>query len=228
MKKQIIGLLVILIFYWIYSMQYYKIQTKDQIFIDDLINNRILKTGDLILFKAYNNFNSIFHGSYFGHIGIVYIDPQDPSQTPMLFEANGIERVPLKSHHSKNGVFLTPLADRLKKYKGRCFLKSLAYSIDPILIKSFHQFIEFCLANFEYDYNVFSNGFKKALGIKRCDCKTDCGQIVFLCLIKLGLIDTSEYDIPRLNHLTYVCNISELINNYYCDLVEIIDHPFAY
>jgi hypothetical protein len=209
-------------------MQYYKISTEHALFVDELINSKTLKTGDLILFKAYNNFNSIFHGSYFGHVGMVYIDPNDSTKTPMLFEANGIERVPLKEHHSRRGVFLTPLVDRIKKYKGRCFWKSLALPLDKHAISDFSSFIDFCLTNFEYDYNVFSNAFKKMFGFKRCDLKTDCGQIMFLSLIKLGLIPVDEYDIPRLNHLTYVCNIEELTGNYFNKLVEVIDHPFAY
>lgn len=229
MKKLITALCIILIFYWIYSMQYYRISTEHQIFIDDLVDSKMLKTGDLILFKAYNNFNSIFHGSYFGHIGIIYIDPNDTSNTPMLFEANGIEHVPLREHHPKNGIFLTPLADRVKKYKGRCFLKPLAYPItDKHIINGFIDFINFCMKNFEYEYKVFSNSLKKLLGVKKCDNKTDCGQIVFLSLIKLGLVDMSEYDKPIMHHLLYVTGVKELKNNYYLDLIEVIDHPFAY
>ncbi len=115
------GLLILVIILWVYYLQFYKISTDYKIFVDDLQYHSFLKTGDMILFKAYNNFNSIFHGSYYGHVGIVYM----LNGTPMLFEANGIERVPLKDHHSKRGVFLTPLVDRIKKYKGRCFWKPL-------------------------------------------------------------------------------------------------------
>ena len=205
-------------------MQYYKLEVDKKIFIDDLTN---LKTGDMILFKAYNNFYSIIHGSYFGHVGLVFIDPVDSNKTPMIFEANGIDSIPLKEHHPRNGIFLTPLADRIKKYKGRCFIKRLKKPLSDIKIKEFKDFIDYAKNNFQYDYCIGKNAFKKRLGYKRCDKNTDCGQLVFLSLICLNLLDIKEYDTPIFNHLLYVNNLYGLKNNSYDDLDEIIDHPFA-
>lgn len=205
-------------------MQYYKISVDKKIFVDDLTN---VKTGDMILFKAYNNFYSIVHGSYFGHVGLVFIDPDDSKQTPMLFEANGIEHTPLKEHHPRNGIFLTPLADRIKKYKGRCFIKRLEEELSKEEVLNFKEFIQYAQNNFQYDYNLAKSAFKKRLGYKRCDKNTDCGQITFLSLICLNLLDVEEYDKPLFNHLLYVNNLYELKNNAYGELEEIIDHPFA-
>lgn len=220
-----LSLVIVIIVIWIYFMQYYKINTDEKIFVDELISNRLLKTGDLILFKAYNNFNSIVHGSYFGHIGMVYIDENN---VPMMFEANGIERVPLQEHHSKRGVFLTPLADRIKKYKGRCFWKPLNKELSDDTIKSFKSFIDYSLEHLYYDYEVIKGGFSRGLGISKCNKGTDCGQIMFLSLIKLGLISMEEYDICRFHHLKFVCSVQELLDGYkYLDLIEVIDHPFA-
>ena len=221
-----IGISVILtvIIIWIYCMQFHKISTEHRIFADDL-HSDFLKTGDMILFKAYNNFNSIFHGSYFGHVGIVYI----LNNIPMLFEANGLERVPLRDHHSKRGVFLTPLIDRIKKYKGRCFWKPLNKAVPLETIENFKHFIKYGLENFEYDYNLVTGCLKRALGISKCGKGTDCGQLVFLSLLKLGLLDMSEHETPRLHHLRYVCNVTKLQNEYrYLPLIEVIDHPFAF
>lgn len=216
-------ILIILVILWIYFMQFHKIQTEKSIFIDDLIKNNLLKTGDLILFKAYNNFNSIFHGSYFGHIGIIYIK----DGVPMLFEANGVEYMNLKNHHSKKGVFLSPVLERVNKYKGRCFLKQLDKPLSNTVTAEFEKFINYCLENVEYDYNVISGGISRWLGISKCGKNTDCGQLVFLSLIKLRLINIEEYDVPRLHHLKYVCDLERLENNSYNSLIEIIDHPFA-
>lgn len=224
-KTGLIVLFVILII-WIYTMQYSNIYLP-QIFTDELLNSPMLKTGDLILFKAYNNFNSIFHGSYFGHMGIVYIDEEDPQRIPYIFEANGAERLPLLPHHSKEGIYFTPLAARMKKYKGRCFYKELSEPLPVDTIKEFRNFIFYCLDNFKYDLAIFANGFKKYFGLKRCDSATDCGQICFLSLIKMGLLPIEEYDVPRLHHLKYVCQLKELTEGrYFRDLVEIIEHPF--
>jgi hypothetical protein len=204
-------------------MQYYSI-TCPRIFLEEAED--IFKTGDIIVFKASNNFNSIFHGSYFGHMGIVYIDPNDPTHTPMLFEANGVERMPLMPRHPTCGIFLTPLSARISKYKGRCFLKQLEEPLREDIVRQFGPFIDYCLANFQYDKNIGTSALKKYLGFKRCDSKTDCGQIVFLSLIKLGLLSIEDYDKPIFHHLLHVAKLKEVTNNYYRDLVEIVDHPF--
>lgn len=220
----ILGIIIVLVIIWIYFLQYYRIQTDEKLFVDDLIKNKLLKTGDLILFKAYDNFNSIFIGSYFGHVGVVV----EKDGEYYLFEANGIEYMHLAPHHSRTGIFLSPIADRLRKYKGRCFWKRLEAPLEEYIIDGFHEFVDYCLNTFEYDVNVFQGGFRRLLGLSKCDNKTDCGQITFLSLIKLGLIDEDEYHTPRLHHLKYVCDINKLQNNSYLDLIEIIDHPFAY
>jgi hypothetical protein len=207
-------------------MQYSKLNCPT-IFVDDLIESNALKTGDIILFKAYNNFNSIFHGGYFGHIGMVWIDPDDKSAEPYLFEANGIERVPLKPYHNPKGIFLTKLADRIKKYKGMIYLKQLNKPLALSTISDFKNFINYCLENMEYNYAVGSSGIKKGLSLERCTRKTNCGEIMFLSLIKLGLIDIELYDTRIFHHLNYVAKLQDLLKGYrYLDLIEIVDHPF--
>jgi hypothetical protein len=193
------------------------------LFLDDIINSKLLKTGDLIVFKAFNNFNSIYTSSYFGHIGIVYVE----NGIPMLFEANGIEHTPLKSHHSTHGIFLTPLADRIKKYKGRCFWKPLKFALTSDIQLQFYDFIQYALNNMYYEYNVISDGIKKGLGLEKCTNKTNCGQIVFLALLKMQLLDIAEYNTMTFNHLKKMTNIKKLKNNEYLNLIEFIDHPFA-
>lgn len=216
-----IGVIVVVIMWWIYSMQYANVYY-EKVFLDDV--KHLFKTGDLILFKASDNFNSIFHGSYFGHVGIIYMN----GDIPMLFEANGIEYMPLRPHHSKSGIFITPVASRISKYKGRCFWKQLAYPVDQEIIKGFEEFITYALENFKYDKHLFQSGFKKCLGVQKCNKETDCGSIVFLSLIKLGLIPVEEYDKNIWHHLIHVNNLTNLQNNYFKTPLEVIDHPFAY
>lgn len=206
-------------------MQIYRVKTEHRLFVDELLDNPNLKTGDLILFKAYDNWNSLVHGSYYGHIGMVFISP---TGTPMLFEANGIERTPLKEHHSKSGIFLTPLADRIRKYKGRCFWKPLNKPLSQDTIDEFEQFIKYAMSEFRYEYSVFRNAIKIYLGVKYCDKKTDCGQLVYLSLIKTKLIDIDDYEVGKLHYLRYVTGLKELSGGYkYLDIIEVYDHPFA-
>jgi hypothetical protein len=216
---------IVLIILYIYFVQFYKIDTDHKVFIEDAIENKLFKTGDIILFKASNNFNSIKTATYFGHTGVVVCYGNEV----MLFEANGIERVPLKERHNKNGMFLTPLHERVSKYKGRCFLKALNNPLDENVINLYKEFISWAIQNMYYEYNVFRSVFKKLLGMERCHNGTNCAEIVFISLIRLGLIPASEFDNNIMNHLQYVADIKTLKNGYeYSDLIELVDHPFAY
>lgn len=176
------------------------------------------KTGDLVLFHAYDNFNAVFVGSYYTHCGMVVIQ----NDIPMLFEANGIEHMTLLDHHPKNGIFYSPLIPRLQKYKGKIFVKPCLHNIDEDRIRALQDFIEYAKKNFQYDIRVFINGIKKYLGLKRCDFQTDCGQIVFLAMLCLGILPLEEYNKPIAHHLRYVVNAEG-----YGQALELKDHPFG-
>lgn len=224
----IFGIVIVALIAYIYYIQFYK-GHYPKIFLDELIDNKCLKTGDMLIFKAYNNFNSVFLGNYYGHMGIVYIDPLDPAQTPMIFEANGLETMPILNHHNKNGIFYSPLKERIQKYKGRVFIKSLNQPIPHNIDLDFKNFINYCMDNMKYEYAIIKSWIKKITGISRCSKNTNCGEIVFLSLIKLGLLPETSYDKrPSFHHVADMSNLKILQNNAYNQPVEIIDHPFAY
>ncbi len=222
--------ILILIFYS-YQMLFSDV-TFNKVFLDDLFSNKScyaskLKTGDVVVFKAQNNTNSLMTGSYYGHIGIIYVDPDDPKEEPLIFESNGIEKMPLLSHHPKNGVFLSKLYDRLKKYKGRIFIKQLNKPVEDHVNRDFKNFINYARENMSYDYDVVSSGLKKALGIEKCNNKTNCCELVFLSLIKLQLLSIEEYDKIHLHYLLYTTRVKKLHFGYcFNEMIEIIDHPF--
>lgn len=221
MTNKIIILLIIL---YVYFIQFHKRVYKKE-FLEDLISE--FKTGDIICFKAYNNFNSIPLFSYFGHVGVVYVD--DETKTPYIFEANGIENMDLKSHHNKNGIFLTPLRERVEKYKGRAFYKKLHTPLDDNLNYYFKQFINYGLENMSYDKNLFNSWINNITGARYCDRKTNCGELAFLSLIKLELLDFDKYyEKPEFHHLYQVTKLKDVNNNKYHELIEIVDYPFAY
>ena len=193
------------------------------VYIDDVLNDNVLKTGDIILFKSYNNFNSILTSSYFGHVGIVYCE----SSVPLLFEANITNNQPLKPHHNKAGIYLSPLEDRIKKYKGRCWLKPLNKELSPDAIKGFREFIDYALTNMHYEHAIASSALRKWLRLARCSNNTNCAELTFLSLIKLGLLPIEEYDKHMLHYLKYVARLENLSNGYkYLPLIGFIDHPF--
>jgi len=222
----LLGLVVFMLIVYIYSIQYYR-GVYPQVFNDELVNSGIMKTGDIICFKAYDNFNSIFTGSYFGHIGVIYVDPAEPLK-PYLFEANGIEAMKLKDHHNKSGIFFTPVQDRIAKYKGRCFYKELNKPLSSGVCSDFKSFIDYCLDTMSYDLAVVRASIKKWLGVEQCGHKTNCGELTFMCLIKMGLLPYEYHDERTLHFLKWMCNIKKLNNGYeYKELVHVIDHPFA-
>ncbi len=210
-------LIILLLVIYIYKFQYDPRSYKKE-FIDDILPT--VKTGDMILFKAANNFNSLKFISYFGHVGIVYVK----DNIPYIFEANGVECMNLLKHHNRRGVFMTPLRTRLQKYKGRTFIKRLNKPVEYDL----REFITFAEENMFYDMDIIPSFVKKITGLEKCDIRTNCGELTYLSLIKLGILDMSAYDkAPSFSYLHTVTKLSKCDNGYYYDEpVEFIDHPF--
>lgn len=195
--------------------------------LDILLKEKRFKTGDLILFKATDNFNAPFIASYYGHIGIVYVYPDDPEKTPYIFEAANPTNMALEDHENPRGIFISLLENRVKQYKGYSFYKELGNSIDPKICLEFETFINYCISNMEYDTGVVSNGIKKGLFGEKSGLKTNCGELVFLSLIKLDLLPLSSYDSPTYHHLRWMCSVENLENgNYYKEPLKIVYSPF--
>ena len=55
-------------------MELCEMKCEDKIYMEKLLNNNILKTGDLILFKSTDNLHSLLFGNYFTHVGMVIVD----------------------------------------------------------------------------------------------------------------------------------------------------------
>jgi hypothetical protein len=220
---QITGIIVIIIIIWIYWI-YLNHPTFNNITYEELKPR--FKTGDIILFHALDNINPIFIGSYFGHIGIVYVDPDDPNKIPYLFEAAGTKKMCLGKHNNPRGIFFSKLDDRLRRYKGYTFYKELSHPIDPAICRGFKNFINFAYINMYYEYNVVSSGIKKGT-IEKCSLNTNCGEIVFLSLIKLGMLSKSDYYNNTFHYLLKTAHIKDLLNGYYYnEPLYIKYHPF--
>lgn len=220
LKWEYIGIVIffiIVLVIYIYVLQFYHIDVP-KYFIDEIQ----FRTGDVILFKAQNNFNAPKIASYFTHIGVVYVRDDEV----YLFEANGIEGMNLKKHHNKNGVFLSKLYGRVSKYKGRCFLKPLiGPSISNDNIEEFEIFMKYALANMYYDTRVIRSSVGKWINGVECghDNSTNCGELAYLSLVKLGIIEKGL----TLHYLKYISELGDSGSEYkYGALVELVDHPF--
>lgn len=220
-KSTLSGFLIVLVLLIIYIYWFHVYRMKvNSVFLEDAN----FRTGDLILFRTTQNFNSLKMVNYFTHCGVVV----EIDGVPFLFEANGVEHMNLLDHHNHRGVFLSPVRERIQKYKGYCYWKRLEHPLNQEQIDNLKRFVTYALENFYYDTNISTVALKNVLGLRKCDANTNCAELCFMALLVLGLIDLSEYDKRRLHYLKYVCNIEELKNNRFLPLLQIVDHPFAY
>lgn len=185
-----------------------------QVVVWDNIKDKC-KTGDLILFHGLDNYNPIFIGCYYGHIGIIY--RETPTSTPYLFEALNPTRekynFPVEIHH---GIALTDLKNRLSTYRGYVFYKPLAYPIPEYINMQFKDFIHWAINNMKYNTKVIQNGVKKLLLNDSLKINTNCGELVYMALINLELLHLNRFINNRKHHLNWLCNIHTLDNgNYY-------------
>lgn len=222
------GLLIVLILIviWVWYFQFND-PDFESVWLDGLIASKTFKTGDIILFKAQDNWNGPKIACYYGHIGVVFVDPDKP-YCPMLFEAAGTRGMNLQAHQNKKGIFFEPLIQRLKKYKGTTYYKQLNKAIPSEIQRTFHEFVNYAKQNMTYEYSVGWSGVLKGLGIERCHHRTNCGEITMLSLIRLGVLAESEYDKPRPHHLRDMCYFEHGINRYcYSVPVRILIDPFS-
>lgn len=189
-----------------------------EVWINDIVKNA--KTGDLILFKALDNYNSSKTFCYYTHVGVVY--------NGMLFEAAGTTGMDLYDSENKNGIFLEDLKTRLSRYKGKLYYKPLNKPVDTIVENNFTNFISYAMKYMFYEYGVVWNGIKKGLGLEHCHNGTNCGEMVFLSLIKLGILCPSRYKESVFHHLHKITNLTNADFSYsYNPIQRIKISPFS-
>lgn len=218
------SILIIVIIIWIWYI-YLKHPKYKQVEYKEIKNK--CKTGDIILFHGLDNINPIFIGTYYGHIGIVYIDPEDPENIPYIFEAFCPSTMPFYPSEFKNGIAISLLEHRLNSYRGYCFYKELNNPIqDNNKLLNFKEFINFALSKMYYEEKIFINCISKLLFNEALGYGTNCGEIVYLSLIKLGLLPEHYFRQNRTHHLLYLANIKVVFNNFYKEPVYVLSNYF--
>lgn len=188
--------------------------TCESVWLDDYMHH--FKTGDMVCFKATNNNNSLMMMNYFTHVGIVVMVDNEP----FIFEAFEVSGYKFKDDRHAKGVLCTPLYDRIVRYKGLAYVKSLARPLEPSVINEFYTFVNFALTNMEYNYSIVTNCFSKLLG-QEYGTKTNCAELTALSLVKLGLLTMP--DIKNVfNHVKFVTNITDLKDNQYLPHIELM------
>ena len=181
-----------------------------------------LKTGDIILFKAYNSFNSISLFSYFTHIGIVVLY----DNIPYIFEAANTTGMPLKTTHNLRGIFVEKLEERINRYKGKIVLKYLKHPLTTTQIDDLKQFIEFAKKHMYYQKWVKTSVVANFAGVKLCSLDTNCAELTFLSLIKTNLLPMKCYYKNTLHYMRWIENLKKVNNNEYIGFVEILHDTF--
>lgn len=219
--------IIVIIIIWIY---YINLRYPDYPIVEYEDLKHKYKTGDLILFKALDNYNSIFIMSFYCHIGIIYIDPDDPEQIPYIFEAFAPDRMPFCPNENKNGIIIAPLESRLKTYRGYTLYKELitTEALDKDIILGFKEFIDYAHKNMSYNISVFNNGFNKFLLNEEFNHRTNCGELTYLSLIKLGLLPMNHIEINKFHPLVWLSNLTELPNSrgYYAEPIYVLSNYF--
>jgi hypothetical protein len=218
--QSVVVFIVIIMIYWSWEMLANPPKIKYVPF-----ENTSVKTGDIILFHAYDNVNPVFIGSYWGHIGIVYKDP-DNNTKPLLFEAlktSGMKQCP---EYNKRGIAITDLKTRLERYPGLIAHKRLNRPVNPHIIRGFKEFMKYAKANMYYNEKIFHNAIEKKMGGKFTN-STNCGELVYLSLVKLGLLPEKALNKNLAHHLLYTSKITKLQNNYYDEPVCLTFNKFA-
>ena len=230
-------LIIIILGFWYTHIKkpYYSSVYLEELYLNgscgDLDESCKVKTGDLILFKAMDNLHSTIIGNYFTHVGIIIIDDKLTNGKPYIFEATGVRKLQLRQDKSKRGIYCTSLLERLKRFRGYIYLKSLDNPILPMMHNNLLNFIYYALDNMDYEYNITRSCVRKLLG-DTCSDNTNCGELVFLSLINMDLLSEKHWKSPitprNLHHLRWMCNIQKLNNEYkYNDIIEIIKTPIA-
>ena len=206
--------LIFIIWFWYINLNHPKLPTAD-------INDIPFKTGDLIIFHAYDNIYPTIFGSYWTHVGIVY-KPDD--KAPLLFEAVNLTCYKKKTSIDK-GIKLVDLKTRLARYPGYIAYKRLDIPVDAHATTQFTEFIKYALENYSYNNKVILNWYNKVLG-EPYNFKTNCGELAILSIIHMGLLNDTKSNKNICHPLLYLANLKKLNKNFYHDPVKIFIDSF--
>jgi hypothetical protein len=181
-----------------------------------------LKTGDLILFHSLDNINALFMGSYYTHVGVVVV-----LDKPYIFEAFNYNTMPFYPPEFSSGIAFACLENRLNSYRGYCFYKELSLGVSEEAQQNLLNFISYAKGNMYYETNIFLNFTKKIVYNEILQNGTNCGEIVFLCLIQLGLLDVSALNNNRRHHLRLVAGLTDVIDNVYKKPIYVLSNYFT-
>jgi hypothetical protein len=171
----VLVLMLILIYIWYFQFSPIDVE---KINIDDIKFTH----GDIILFKAFDNWFAPVFINRFTHCGIIV-------------EFNG----ELKLFEVVTGMrpFLINIYPRLREYRGDVFYKPVAKPCGDL-----SRFIKYAMENMQYDVEVPWSFLRKLCGEDLTNW-TNCAELTYLCLVAGGLVEKKKI----YHHLKYICDL---------------------
>lgn len=219
----IVILIILIIILYVYLIKFKHPRYKGVLY--DEIKDKV-KSGDIILFSATDNFNQIPMICYYTHIGVIY--RKDADSEPILVESFNTENpTQFFPKEFETGIATCNLEERLKTYRGFVYYKELVKPISEIRNQGFVDFIKYAKENMQYDDNVISNEIHKIILNTPFTTHTNCGQFTELILMKLGLLDMTYFEDRRRHHLRTMSDLSKVKNNFYKTPVYVFSKYFV-
>jgi hypothetical protein len=163
------------------------------------------KSGDIILFHGLDNYAPLFIGCYYGHIGIVYRENQE--SPPYIFEAWNPTNEKFYPSEFNHGMAFSELRHRALSYRGYIFYKELQHRIPHYTNVQFYQFIYWAMGALKYNPSVVRNGIRKFIFNDDLRIGTNCGELVYMSLINIGLLNFTKLKENRKHHLKWLCGL---------------------
>ncbi len=201
-------------------LMFYLSSAPNAVTVDLNIMKSRVKSGDLVLFHAVDNMNSLFMFSYFTHVGIVY---RPTTSDPMIFEVFETKKKYLSPHEhipANPEVILSDFTERVRRYKGYVYIKHLESPLTQLQTYLFSDFVEKSKKNLHYEYQVIGNSIKKLLGYMY-DSGTNCAEAVIRLLIRLDLLPTMILFDPPIHPMRFIAGC-ELTGNKYGRLHQVM------
>lgn len=182
----------------------------EQLCIDDMINNDLFETGDIILFNSQFNYSSLFVMNHITHVGIIFKN----NDGTFIFEVTNNKIHDDINISTRNYILMTPIYKRLANYPGNIYYKKLNKKLTKKMYDTMKEFIEICYKTKYYDINFFDYVFSKKILGEKFRNNINCVELIMELLYLLDLHDYEIYRKKICNPLKYIENLSTLKHDY--------------
>lgn len=186
------------------------------------------RTGDLIWMKATDNNYAPLMACRFTHMGVIVRDPHDGRA--YIYEAAYPDLIKLQVNQRSRGIFWTDAITRIRRYKGHCYLQRIEQEPSALHIARLMRFIHATKNAFVYNDKPMLSAIRQGLGLQHMTFHINCGELVRLALIQLGILPNNNFDEPAFHILWFLQDINKHCAwpHRYGPLYRLIDSPLGH